>query len=183
MNSSMYDVIWANQAFSAAQCDAILGKYAGSPLQPGVLMQQSAPDLAARKSAVRFVPVNDEDAWIFNRLRDVAVLANQRFGFDLKDFEHGFQLGRYAEGEFYHWHADLGADVSALRKLSLVVQLTDPADYEGGELEFFPQPITAPRERGTVIAFPSYIPHRVIPVTRGQRHSIAAWIVGEKPFR
>ena len=183
MHQSMYDVVWASQAFSGAECDAILHKFFSSQFKPGVLVQQDVPDESARKSSVRFVPVNDEDMWIFNRLREVAVLVNQGFKFELKGFDEGFQLAKYVEGDFYHWHADLGATGSELRKLSLVVQLTDPADYEGGELEFFPQPIMAPRERGTVIVFPSYMPHRVLPVTRGQRNSIASWIAGDKPFR
>lgn len=183
MHPSMYDVVWASQAFSGVECDAILHKFVASQFKPGVLMQQDVPDESARKSSVRFVPFNDDDRWIFDRLRDVAISVNQRFNFELKGFDEGFQLARYAEGEFYHWHADLGADVSALRKLSLVAQLTDPADYAGGDLEFFPSPVIAPRERGTVIVFPSYMPHRVLPVTHGLRNSLASWIVGEKPFR
>lgn len=183
MNKSLYDVTWASQAFSAAECDAILAKFLPGELTPGLLMQQETADLSVRKSAIRFVPYNDDDMWVFNRLRDVATLVNQGLRFELKGFDEGFQLARYAEGEFYHWHADLGADVSALRKLSLVVQLTSSVDYEGGELEFFPSPIRAPRDRGTVIVFPSYIPHRVLPVTRGVRHSIASWIAGATPFR
>lgn len=182
-HKSLYDAVWTNPVFSDAECDAILAKYSGAPLSPGLLMQQSAPNLESRRSAIRFVPYNQEDLWIFERLRGVAAAVNQGLNFDLKGFDEGFQLGRYAEGEFYDWHADLGADVSAFRKLSLVVQLTPPADYDGGELEFFPASIQAPRERGIVIVFASYMPHRVLPVTRGTRWSIASWIAGERPFR
>lgn len=183
MDQSPYDVTWATGAFSAAECDAILAKFLPGELRPGLLMQQEAADVSVRKSAIRFVPCNDDDMWIFNRLREVATLVNQGLGFELRGFDEGFQLARYAEGEFYHWHADLGAGASARRKLSLVVQLTAPADYAGGELEFFPNPIRAPLDRGSVIVFPSYVPHRVLPVTRGVRHSIASWIAGATPFR
>lgn len=183
MQKSLYDVVWAANAFTDAECDAILGKFLGEGFTPGLLMQQDQADVSVRKSVIRFVPYNQADLWIFDRLRNVAALVNQGFHFELKGFDEGFQIARYAEGEFYHWHADLGADVSAFRKLSLVVQLTPPSDYEGGELEFFPNPVKAPRDRGTVIVFPSYMPHRVLPVTRGVRHSMASWIAGATPFR
>lgn len=183
IHKSLYDATWTNQVFTDAECDAILAKYAGAQLQPGLLMHQSAPSLSARKSAIRFVPYNQEDLWIFERLQAVAAAVNQALGFELKGFDEGFQLGRYAEGEFYDWHADLGADVSAFRKLSLVTQLTPPGDYEGGELEFFPASVQAPRDRGIVIVFASYMPHRVLPVTRGTRWSMASWVAGERPFR
>lgn len=182
-HNSLYDAVWSNQVFSDAECDAIVARHAGGSLSPGLLMQQSAPTPSARRSSIRFVPYNQEDLWIFDRLRGVAAAVNQGLSFDLKGFDEGFQLGRYAEGEFYDWHADLGADVSAYRKLSLVVQLSPPGDYDGGELEFFPATIRAPRDRGIVIVFASYIPHRVLPVTRGTRWSIASWIAGETPFR
>lgn len=179
---SMYDTLWATQAFSAIECEAILGKFSATKLEPALLMQQATPDLSSRSSSISFIPPNPDDAWVFDRLRMVAAQANQKFGFNLKGFDEGMQLGRYTTGDFYHWHADLGADVSAFRKLSLVVQLSAPAEYDGGELEFFPATITAPRDRGTIIVFPSYIPHRVLPVTRGVRWSIASWIAGDRPF-
>jgi PKHD-type hydroxylase len=137
----------------------------------------------ARKSSIRNIPPGPDSAWIYERLRNVAVLVNQELKFELKGFDEGIQMARYAEGEFYDWHADLGADVSAYRKLTLVVQLTSPDEYDGGEVEFFPTPVRAPKARGTVAVFPSYIPHRVLPIRRGPRWSLAAWIAGATPFR
>lgn len=187
MHQSLYDVSWASNAFSAAECDAILDKFGRNPLRPGLLIpapgMAEKVDTSIRKSSITSIQLNEESKWIFGRLRDVAALVNQGLKFELKGFDEGLQLARYAEGEFYDWHADLGADVGAFRKLTLVVQLTDPADYDGGEVEFFPTPIQAPKERGTVAVFPAYIPHRVLPVGRGPRWSIAAWIAGATPFR
>jgi PKHD-type hydroxylase len=183
MYKSRYDVSWASRAFSDAECDAILRKFLPAGLEPGKLMMQNTPDVSVRKSSIRFVPFNEDDKWIFDRLAAAATMANQELKFELKGFDEGFQLGCYSTGDFYHWHADLGDSVSALRKLSLVAQLTSPEDYAGGELEFFPEPIKAPRERGTIIVFPSYVPHRVLPVTSGVRYSIASWIAGATPFR
>jgi len=66
------------------------------------------------------------------------------------------------------------------RKLSLSVQLSDPAQYEGCDLEFHGgnRTETAPRDRGAVIAFPSYVLHRVTPCTKGTRKALVAWTTG-----
>jgi PKHD-type hydroxylase len=66
----------------------------------------------------------------------------------------------------------------------MVVQLTDPDEYEGGELELClgGEPFVVPREQGTLITFPSYVLHRVKPTTKGTRHSLVGWVTG-RPFR
>jgi PKHD-type hydroxylase len=66
------------------------------------------------------------------------------------------------------------------RKLSCVVQLSDPSDYEGGELQMNSgaQIISVPREKGLVTFFSSFVLHRVTPVTKGVRKSLVAWISG-----
>ena len=183
MHASLYNIVWSNPIFSPAECDSIISKYPIPETNRAVLIQETVPNTAVRNSAVRFVPISADDQWIFDRLQAVAARVNQDLQFELSGFREGFQIARYSPGEFYHWHADLGADDASLRKLTLVVQLTDPADYEGGAVEFFPTPINVPRERGAVIVFPSYVLHRVVPVTRGVRHSLAAWIAGDRPFR
>ena len=70
------------------------------------------------------------------------------------------------------------------RKISISVQLDDENDYMGGDLQFYTkQTLTnAPRKKGTVIMFPSYLLHRVTPVVKGVRHSLVTWISGP-PFR
>jgi PKHD-type hydroxylase len=40
----------------------------------------------------------------------------------------------------------------------------------------------APRRKGTVIVFPSFMMHRVTEITEGQRNSIVGWISGP-PYR
>ena len=70
------------------------------------------------------------------------------------------------------------------RKLSITVQLSDATEYEGGELQFMVNQniITAPKEKGTAIIFPSFCLHRVTPVIKGSRKSIVGWIAGP-PYR
>ena len=62
------------------------------------------------------------------------------------------------------------------------IQLSDSDDYEGGDLElmFREEPVKLDRTRGTLVAFPSFMLHRVTPVTRGTRWSLVAWITGPR---
>jgi PKHD-type hydroxylase len=82
----------------------------------------------------------------------------------------------------YNWHQDFGTGVS--RKLSNVVQLSDPSEYEGGNLQIMTnsgvQRIR--KKRGLAVAFPSFTFHTVTPVTAGTRQSLVAWVSGA-PFR
>ena len=64
------------------------------------------------------------------------------------------------------------------RKLSVSVQLSRPEEYEGGDLQFMVvggyEPVTA---IGSAITFPSYLLHRVTPVTKGTRWG-GPWLPG-----
>lgn len=97
---------------------------------------------------------------------------------------------QYAEylgevGGKYDWHIDVDwtKDEPLDRKLSLTVQLSSPDDYEGGEFDFSGAGESLPdwyKEKGTVLVFPSYIAHRVRPVTSGVRRSLVAWFEGPR---
>lgn len=91
------------------------------------------------------------------------------------------QILRYdaADGAHYDWHVDIG-ETSSTRKLSFSLQLSDPDDYAGGDLEFLPGQTGAPntRQQGTLIVFPSYKAHRVTLLTRGVRHALVGWLHG-----
>lgn len=99
-------------------------------------------------------------------------------------FDAEIQFTEYhaTEGGKYDWHHDVdwnnidGTD----RKLSLTVQLSDPADYDGGDFEFgeVEQVPSFAKSKGSVLIFPSYLSHRVTPVTRGVRRSLVAWFSG-----
>jgi PKHD-type hydroxylase len=113
----------------------------------------------------------------------IRTLNDKVWQFDLRGFSEDFQYTVYhgSEGGHYDWHVDLG-DLAKLRKLSLSLQLTDASAYEGCELQIHDgrRVETAPRERGTVIVFPSYVLHRVTPITRGIRKAVVVWTTGPK---
>jgi PKHD-type hydroxylase len=121
---------------------------------------------------------------LFERLGALAERANADFGFDLLGFAEPVQYTVYeAPTVGYDWHYDLVDEPNGLqRKLSLTIQLSDPKEYAGGDLELRDgaRVVTAPRERGTLVAFPSWALHRVTPVTRGVRRSLVAWIGGPR---
>ena len=143
-----------------------------------------------RKSKVSIVRIDSENRWIFDMLAQVADYMNKTFyNFDLIGFDH-FQYTVYDDdGDKYDYHVDMmfgdeSVDVTPIpRKLSLSICLNDPTDYEGGELQFFvggKNEQTATQAKGRVIAFPSYVLHRVTPVTKGTRKSIVIWVLGNK---
>ena len=138
-----------------------------------------------RTSEVRWV---GSDSFISNMIWDYAKEANRNaFGFDI-DYLKDVQFTTYnaSENGKYDWHHDTfwGNSSSYDRKLSIVVQLTDPEEYDGGLFEMdnqYEQPnAESLSAKGTVLVFPSFIPHRVTELTRGTRKSLVAWVEGPK---
>lgn len=138
-----------------------------------------------RESKVSWISYNQDTSWLFDRMAHIARSLNGQFyKFDLHGFCEDAQFTVYdsdAEGH-YTWHVDAGPQDNGMppRKLSLVLQLSDPADYEGGELQVFTsaEPATVKKERGLVAAFPGYVLHRVTPITSGVRKTLVVWTAG-----
>lgn len=141
-------------------------------------------DETLRKSSVMPVYPGGEMDWVFERMSGYIAQANQYYNFDLNGFYEPLQLAEYGKGDFFDWHLDFGAGTSSIRKLSLSIQLSNPQDYEGGDLEFRinNKVVKAPRTPGTAIIFPSFIMHRVTEITKGHRRSIVGWVAGP-PYR
>jgi len=140
-------------------------------------------DKDLRQGLISFFP---EDCWIEKLVIDYTGAANieAEWKFNVTGKER-LQFANYHKGAFYDWHRDCHIDGDLYRKLSVTVQLSDPKDYEGGELQFKnywgTMELTSPDDmlkRGTVIVFPSSILHRVTPVTRGTRYSLVQWYNG-----
>ena len=135
-----------------------------------------------RRSELNWLQKDAECAWVFEKLSKIASKLNAAyFGFDLTGFAEALQLTNYHENRqgTYTWHQDFGSSGVA-RKLSMVLQLSDPNDYEGGELQLLTSkdPQTMPKKRGLVIVFPAWTLHQVTPVVRGTRQTLVTWISG-----
>jgi len=172
---------WREDVFSPLECDAIREIGRRLTLQKartvGILQSDEI-----RKSQAEFFFPNEHTEWIFDRIaRHVLEMNDQFFRFDLTGFDHGIQFTRYeAPGAHYDWHIDRGQNMPS-RKMSLVVQLSDPADYKGGALQFWmggKQKDRAPVKQGSLVIFPSFVFHRVKPVKEGVRESLVAWLGG-----
>ena len=123
------------------------------------------------------------------------------------------QYTKYGVGDYYNWHQDsalhlhyrpnkmeqpvegsldnndeflinsVKINCEIIRKLSFSIQLSDPDDYEGGNLQLMDEnnkSYVAPRQRGSIILFDSRTPHRVQKIRSGERKSIVGWVVGPR---
>lgn len=180
---------WAywNNAFSSEECDKIVHFCSGKQLKEATVTHLEGTNILSsyRDSSVVFFPPCEDTAWVYQRLTDIVTNLNERFfDFDLWGFSEGLQFTRYSSpGGKYDDHIDC-IQGGPVRKLSVVVQLTDETTYDGGNFEIFDSktPTQLRRDKGTLLLFPSYSLHRVTPVTSGVRHSLVGWITG-KPFR
>jgi PKHD-type hydroxylase len=170
-------------AFSSADCDRIVSLAAEGGLRAGGLVGQVA-NSNIRRAEIAWIDEVAGAEWVMDRLIRLAAEANREgFGFDLSDFAESPQVAHYGaetQGHFA-WHSDIGdGPVARRRKLTIVVQLSDPSDYEGGSLEIMPDANALPalRAKGAAVAFPSFALHRVTPVTKGRRHSLTVWAHG-----
>ena len=178
--------------FSKQQCEDLLKKTEPMLAAPAHIGVDGAgrTNEEARRSDIKFLHEKDPRfTSVFDTLWKLAIAANDEF-FNFHLSKLGFiQLAEYKaenRGE-YKEHRDvfwLNNDPKYHRKLSAIIQLTDPAEYEGGDfhlLEVDEQPDAVPiRKQGTVVFFPSFVLHKADPVTSGTRQSIAAWFDGPK---
>ena len=182
-NDHVENWAWLENLFTPTELDAIIN--IGNSIELERATTYGPQDPKVRDSFVHFIFPNDTTSWIFQKLAAaINGINDQFFKFDLSTMEQGLQFTRYeAPGEHYEWHIDRGLNTGT-RKLSLSLQLSDPDDYEGGELELWygGEPMKAFRNRGVITFFPSYVMHRVTPVTKGVRYSLVCWISGP-PFK
>ena len=175
---------WWEGAFTDQELDWLQNQAIRAEHQAQVGGDPSGDDLKKiRRSQVSWLNKSQDNAWVFEKLAHAASSLNaQFFRFDLTGFGEPLQLTNYDQSEhgMYGWHVDYGGRISPSRKLSLVLQLTDPSQYEGGNLEIQTggQPIQVRKQRGLIAAFPSYVLHQVTPVVKGSRQSLVAWISG-----
>lgn len=173
---------WAGSVFNDYELDAIIR--IGEQVEMDRASTGGGTNPKVRDSFVSFLYPNDVTGWIFDKMSQSIVQMNEQFfGFDLTCMEQGIQFTRYAApGEHYDWHIDRGGQFGT-RKLSVTMQLSAPEDYEGGDLELWfgggeDEIMKANRDRGVMTFFPSWVMHRVKPVTKGVRYSLVCWVSG-----
>lgn len=180
---------WWDGAFTENQINWLQQQARNSKMKAKVGGNGGVNDPQTRRSGLNWLPNTPDTQWVFDTLGHVASSLNaQFFRFHLTGFGEDIQLTNYDESEqgMYGWHLDMGPNTNGpCRKLSIVMQLSDPVDYEGGVLELQANSkdvIKMRKQRGLIVAFPSWTLHQVTPVTQGNRQSLVAWISGP-PFK
>ena len=180
----MIPYLFQENALSAEDCDMLVRLAGAAEMADAGLVGKTTAHGIRRADLVWLDDLPEAAPAMDRLIRLVADVNRDAFDVDLTEFAESAQIARYTaerEGHF-GWHSDIGrgGDLAIKRKLTLVIQLSDPGDYDGGGLELRPDANAqiAPRTRGSAALFPSYVLHRVAPVTRGTRWSLTLWAHG-----
>lgn len=171
------------EAFSAGECERIITAITAAPSKDAMLVGQTK-DQSVRSAKLVWADDVDELGWVMDRLIEIVRKSNiEQFDFDLREFAESPQVASYnaLDSGHFAWHSDIGdGPMARKRKLTLVLQLSLPSSYEGGDLEVMPsaQVLSASRAQGCVSIFPSFALHQVVPVHCGIRHSLTLWAHG-----
>jgi len=181
------------KALPKRTCEDIIKTYKDKSHHKGTIGQNKkvVTDLKTRNTNIVFT----NDPWLYREIQPFTNIANKNanWNFDI-DSSESCQVATYKKNQFYNWHRDTHDKSSdKIRKLSVTVNLSNPKNYNGGELEFDfkdnPPDITNQTHIcteilpvGSIVVFPSHVWHRVKPITNGERKSLVIWNLG-KPFK
>ena len=189
-------------AVSLKDCNKIIKKGKSKKVEKAMISDDKKEFITKKEKRNSQVVWLDE-RWIYDIIQPFVHTANRNAGWNFEwDWSEPAQFTFYKKGMHYNWHTDSlpkpyekGTSKGKIRKLTSVLVLSDPKEYQGGELEFQfhaedPQynkkrTITVAKEvapKGSVIVFPSFVWHRVKPVTKGVRYSMPTWHLGW-PFK
>ena len=175
----VYSYAYYEKVFTKEECEKIIFIAKAKGLIKGRTRGKSD----ARSSNITWLYSDDNLEWAFRRITDIVLhLNNKYFNFDIFGLNEGLQFTNYkSPSDKYGKHIDR-ANNFVIRKLSLSIQLTDPKEYEGGQLILYEDKkgIEMKKEQGTLILFPSYTLHEVKPVTKGERNSLVSWVTGKQ---
>ena len=163
-------------------CDVIVQLGKGKEQEQAGINVENVEDTKMREGKVAWI----KDLWVQELIEIHASKASVKamWNFHITSREH-IQFATYENNAFYDYHRDCAINQAQYRKLSVSVQLSDPSDYEGGDLLMknmwgtMDLPMDKEtKNKGTIIVFPSMLLHKVTPVTKGIRHSLVQWFSG-----
>ena len=185
MKYKNYDYVAGQEAFLSSSEVEVLQRYAGKlPAQPGKMgVNGDMEDDSLRKSTIKWIGNDPEVKWlndrIYNMVRDVN---DEFFHMDITGFEDLQHTTYKAGGGFYGVHMDTFINAYPQRKISFTIQLSEPVDYEGGQMLIYNKdlknPYIASTSIGSLVLFHSMMLHEVTPVTKGVRSSLVGWVSG-----
>jgi PKHD-type hydroxylase len=167
------------QLFTPDECARVLVAIRALPLEPA----RADGGFTGRSGSVAWLYRNRRTAWIFERIERFGLGYAKRHGIDASALAEPLQFAEYGRGAKFEWHIDTGTPPTARRKITVSTQLSDPAAYDGGDLEFVGEHRSLyARFQGNAMAFSSALGHRVTRIRRGRRRSLIGWVEGE-PYR
>jgi len=185
------DYWYFNNIFTPDRCQYIIDLGLKKGFHKGTVARKKRLNTKVRKSQVCFL----HNQYLFDVINTYLPTANKSALWNYRyERIEDVQLTRYEKGDHYSWHVDSTLNpytdpkkpnfYGKIRKISLVVPLSDPRTYKGGNFQFWSGKtltIKEGRKQGSLLFFPSYLWHRVTPITEGIRYSLVAWICGD-PF-
>ena len=172
---------WFNGGLTSEEVDKIVEDAKEYPFVKALVVDEENTD-KFRKSNIKWLPFESKWDWVIDKIMSQVVEANDTiWKFDLNSVIDNIQYTEYeGNGGHYDWHLDIGPGSISHRKISIVVQLSDPEEYVGGDLEIMTgsDHTKIPRGKGNVVIFPSFLLHRVVPLVSGNRKSLVLWVGG-----
>ncbi len=177
--------MWEN-AFTKEEIEQVLFLEKMTDFEKGLTGGKKSPDKKIRDSDVTWLHPNQDTEWLFGRLGQITSRVNHdHFMYDIEGFD-ALQYTRYGPGQHYNWHWDVAFGwENYQRKISMSMILSNPEEYEGGEFQIvnngnIEDVKTFRPKQGDILFFASWMPHRVAPVTSGERKSLVAWVQGKR---
>ena len=177
--------------FTKEDCELITNYCTQLQIRDGTLFS-GENNFSERKAKIAFInKVDNYNLWFYNKMNTLIGYYNDNnFGFDLTGYDY-MQYAEYTESCHQNYHMDMNFSLDlnyisdTLRKLSVVLMLSEPGvDFTGGEfllnLSHESRAENIPLRKGSVVLFPSFIIHKVAPVTSGLRKTIVVWTIGPK---
>lgn len=172
--------------FSKKFCNEIIDFAKKTNLQKGVVGNNNL-NTVVRDSNVCFLNEN----WIKKEIYFLVKEANNALWNYSLSFSENIQFTKYALNQHYDWHVDSFSKEQSknkTRKISIIIALNDGKEYEGGDvllknINIFSNEdifkLNVLKKVGSVVVFPSFVFHKVMPIVSGERYSLVNWIQGD----
>ena len=178
-----YIVETTQPLFTPEQCKLIIEAGRSQPKENGQVGGGSGGtvDTKTRTSHISWIPFNKMPE-MYKKIEETMLATNNNhFGFEGMRLTEPAQYTEYPEGGFYDWHID--SDVNCqheppVRKISMTCLLSNESEFEGGGLELMSEGKIARPKQGLAIFFASFVRHRVVPISKGNRKSLVMWFGG-----
>jgi PKHD-type hydroxylase len=174
--------IWYLGRIPEAVCDAALAEFQAIGFKDAVMgVNGDIQDHKKRNTSICFAP---NDHWFGGIMLKHGLIGNEKCDWQYGvDGHEAIQFAKYEPGQHYDWHVDVFplSGLQIERKLTVICLLSDVYDFNGGDLFLkLYQEYQAPLEKGSLIAFPSQLEHKVTPVISGVRYSATMWLNGPR---